>query len=65
MRTFIEGTQRGYAYGIKADDGKTLVESYVHWDNGRKLGGVYDEAVRKLEALDASIAEHFKGGVPC
>ena len=60
MRTFIEGTQRGYAYGIKSDDDKILVESYVRWDNGRKLGDVYDEAVRKLEALDAAIAEHGK-----
>ena len=65
MRTFIEGTQRGYAYGIKGDDETILVESCVHWDNGRKLGDVYNEAVRKLEALDAAIAEHCKAVQPC
>ena len=62
MFTFIEGTQHGYAYGIKSDNGKLLIESYVHWDKGRKLGDVYDEAARKLEALDAALAVHAKGG---
>lgn len=30
VQGFIEGTQRGYAYGLKDAAGRVLVERYVH-----------------------------------
>lgn len=53
MESYIDGTQRGYAYGLKNREGQRILEGYVHcksWD-AAGIDAAYREAKKRAHGL--------------
>jgi len=51
LRTFVNGTQRGYAYGLCDEKGKRYIEQYAHITQQKSIDEAYAEATHNVASL--------------
>ncbi|NIR17492.1 MAG: hypothetical protein GWN86_27715 [Desulfobacterales bacterium] len=51
LQTFVQGTQRGYAYGLCDERGRRYIEEYVHITKTQSIDDAYQEASRNVASM--------------